>query len=256
MAGEAATVGLLFILGFISLGVAIISILRFWLVEATLDTGPALGVLVGLLLGSAWAVKSASPLLMLLWIGVMLGGSVFIPWLAENSDARALHRMYEQDIAKFRRSIESGINPAGAWREIGELYLRMNRYDEAIAAFKEAIRMNPHDVEKVRRRLNLAIEYRAGMPNAKTVICEQCGQETPKGKACMHCGAPLDANLFDWLLQAGNLQEIWKPTTALLAAVVAVLTMFSPMPVALKLLIITSCLLAGGFLIWLAVSED
>jgi len=255
MIGDVATVGILFILGFISLGVAVISVMRFWLVEGTLDFGPALGVLGLLLLGSAWALKTATPVLMFGWVAVMLGGSLLVPSLIENSDKRALHRMYESDIAKQKRAIDSGINVADAWREIGELYLRMNRYDEAIAAFKESIRAQPRDIEKVRRRLNLALEYRAGMPNAKTLICEECRQETPVGKACIHCGAVLETGFFGWLSQAEHFSEIWKPVAAIFLVGVALMAIFSPIPMALKAIVIIICLLVGGFLLWLTVED-
>jgi len=94
MIADTATVGLLFVLGFIALGVAILSVLRFWLVEGTIDFGPALGVLGGLLLGSGWVVKSTSPPLMLAWIVAMLGGSFLVPALSAAWDKRALHRLY------------------------------------------------------------------------------------------------------------------------------------------------------------------
>ena len=256
MTGDAATVGIIFILGFISLGVAAISVLRFWLVEGTLDFGPAIGVLGVLLMGSAWALKTASPLVLFGWIAVMLGGSWLIPSFLENSDKRALHKMYESDIARHKRAVENGINGAGAWREIGELYMRMNRYDQAIAAFKEAIRLHPHDIEKVRRRLNLAIEYRAGIPNAKTVICEDCGHETPASRNCLHCGAALEVNFAGWLSQSGRVSEIWKPTVAFAIAAIALLTVFSAMALAFKALIILLCLVVGGVLIWWIVRES
>lgn len=256
MPGDIATVGILFILGFISLGVAVISVLRFWLVEGTLDFGPALGVLGALLLGSAWALKTASPVLMFSWIVAMLGGSWLVPSLIENSDKSALHKMYESDIARQKRAIENGVNIADAWREIGELYLRMNRYDEAIAAFKEAIRAHPRDIEKVRRRLNLALEYREGMPNAKTIICEDCGQETPVGKNCIHCGAALETSFAGWLMQSGSVSEIWKPTAALAIVAIALVSIFSPMPLASKAFIALMGLCAGAVLIWLMVKDE
>lgn len=255
MLADAATVGVLFFLGFISLGVAVLSVLRSWLVENTLEFGSALGMLAAILLGTGWAVKTGSPLVMLLWIAVMLGGGLVVPTVIASADKRELHRIYESDIAKFRRAIESGINSAGAWREIGELYLRMNRYDEAIAAYKEAIRLNPQDVDKVRRRLNLALEYRAGMSHAKTVVCEECERETPTGKTCIHCGAALETNFLGWLSQADNLRDVWKPTVAIFAAAIALLTIFSALPVVLKATIILICVVTGGLLIWLAVED-
>src|SRR5687768_2466183 len=98
MLADAATVGLLFFLGFVGLGVAILVVLRHWLVEGTLETGSALGVLLVILLGTASVVKSASPLLMLLWIIVLIGGSLGLPALSALGDKQMLHEMYEADI--------------------------------------------------------------------------------------------------------------------------------------------------------------
>src|SRR5687767_6608471 len=122
MLADAATVGLLFFLGFIGLGIAILAVLRFWLVDGTLDTAPALGVLLTVLVGSAMVVRSASPLLMLLWIVALIGGSLLLPVMADLGDKREMKRIYEDDIEKYRRAISRDSHNAAAWREMGELY--------------------------------------------------------------------------------------------------------------------------------------
>jgi len=256
MSSDAATIGLLSFLGFIGLAIAVFAVLRFWLVEGTLDFGPAVAVLSALAIGSIWAFKSASPPVLAVWVAAMFGGSLLLPAITGALEKRALHRFFEEDIAKQMRAIERDALNAGAWREIGELNLKMNRYDEAIAAFQEAIKINPHDVQSIQRRLKLAIDYRAGMPNAPTIVCPACHHETPKGKHCIHCRAALEMSFWDWFSSAQNFEDALKPLGAIGAGAIAVVTIFSPLPIGFKAVVIGACVVIGGFLVWWIVTEE
>lgn len=255
MLADAATVGLLFFLGFIGLGVAVLAVLRYWLVEGTLDTAPALGVLGVVLVGSATVVKTASPILLLLWVVALVGGALVVPLLADAGEKRALNSLFEDDIVRYQRAIARDATNAAAWREMGELYLKMNRYDAAIAAYKEALKLNPHDADRIRRRLNQALDYKSGMRDTSRVICESCKLETTKGTVCTHCGEKLDVTFLEWFFQAQNVRVVLKPAAAITAGVVAALTVFSTLPAGLKVAVILCCLLTGGYLIWRAVQE-
>jgi tetratricopeptide (TPR) repeat protein len=256
MLADAATIGLLFFLGFVGLGVAILSVLRYWLVENTLDTGPAMGVLLAILVGTGGVVKSASPLLMIFWILLLIGGSVGGPMISQRYENAELRESYEDDIQKYKNAIVRDTSNAAAWRELGEIYLKLDRYDEAIAAYKEAIRLQPHDVDKIRRRLNQALDYRADLPTQKTVTCKQCGTPTVSGKACEHCGTVAEASFLEWFLRAQSSRAVLQPTAAIVGGLVALLTLFLPWPVGLKALVIALCLGGGGFLLWRAAQSD
>jgi tetratricopeptide (TPR) repeat protein len=257
MFADAATVGLLFFLGFVGLGVAVLSVLRYWLVENTLDTGPALGVLLTILIGTGAVVKSASPLLMIFWILLLIGGSVGVPMASEWFEKAELREGFEDDIQKYKNAIVRDASNAAAWRELGEIYLKLDRYDEAIAAYKEAIRLQPHDVDKIRRRLNTALDYRADLPAQKTVACEQCGMPTVSGKACENCGRMAEMNFLEWFLRAQSSRAVLQPTAAIISGLIALLALFLPWPIGLKAFVIALCLVGGGFLLWrTAQSED
>ena len=256
MPGSASTIGILTFLGFVGLGISIFTVIRFWLVDATLEFGPAIALLAALLIGSTWAVKSASPAILLIWVFLMFGGGFGLSTMTAFLEKRAMHRFHEEDIAKYQRALGTNVQNAGAWREIGELYMKMNRYDEAIAAFQEAINLNPHDMQTIQRRLQRAVEYRAGMPRVATILCPQCHLETPKTKACIHCGHLLDTNFWQWFLQGQNFGEALKPMAAIGAGAVAVVTIFLPFAIAFKALLILICILIGGFFLWQIVLEE
>jgi tetratricopeptide (TPR) repeat protein len=255
MIGDAFTIGLLFFLGFLALAGGVLTIMRYWLVEGTLDGTVALGALGGLLALTAAAVKTASPALIFIWIAVVIGGTLLVPFIASQSEKGALNQLHEADLAKYRRAVEANPQFAAAWREMAEVYMRLNRYDDAIAAYKEAIRLNPPDVQKLRRRLNAALEYRAGMPRAATMTCDQCGQETPKAKRCLHCGAPLELTFLDWILQRENLMEILRPTAVITAGAVATLAVFAALPIAVKAIVIAIAAIVGALLLWRIVQD-
>lgn len=254
MFADSALVGALFLLGFISLGVAILAVFRYWLVDASLETGAALGLLLVILLGSGWAVKSTSPLLMGFWILVLLGGSIGWPLLASYSDKHALHRIYEEKIEKLLSSTQRGFQNPGAWREIGELYFKMDRYDEAIEAYKEAIRLNPPDVQEVRRLLNRALDYRDGLLTEKTVICSKCEQETRIQDRCQKCGEPLELDFFDRMSRPQNLRDIVYPAIVFVTTSVAFFAVFSSLPVGTKAALIGICAVVDSFFLWKIIS--
>lgn len=254
MLADSALVGALFLLGFISIGVAILVVIRYWLVDATLETGAALGLLFAILIGSGWAVKSTSPLLMGVWILLLLGGSIGWPLLASYSDKRALYQIYEEKIAQLQVSAQGDFQNPGAWREIGELYFKMDRYDEAIEAYKEAIRLNPPDVQEVRRLLNRALDYRAGLPTEKTIICPKCELETRIQARCQKCGEPLELDFFDRMSQPKNLRDIVYPAIVFIATSAAVLAVFSSLAAGPKAALIGICLIVDIFFLWKTIS--
>ena len=255
MLGDAFTVGFLFFLGFLALGAGVLTVLRFWLVEGMLDGTIAVCALGGLLLGSAFVLKTASPLLIAVWLVFVIAATIGIPALAARGEKSALFQMHEEDIAKYRRALEVNPRNSAAWREIGEVYMKMNRYDDALEAYKEAIKINPPDVQKIRRRLNQALEYRAGLPNAQTVICDECKEETPKAKTCLHCGAPIETNLLEWLFARENIRDILKPTVIIVAGIIATFAVFSTLPLEVKVVLIIASMIVGGFLLWRTVED-
>ncbi len=252
---DAATIGVLFFLGFIGLGLAILTVLRFWLVDDVLESGIAIGIICGILLGSGWVLKTASPLLMLLWVVLLIGGSLAWPVLMAMSDQNSLRGIHEDNIEKYKTILTRDINNTAAWRELGEVYFKLDRYDEAIAAYKEAIRLNPHDVQDIRRRLNRALQYKADLPNQKQVLCKLCHQQTPAGKTCTHCGGVLEASFLDWLIHPRATSEVLPTTLAILAGATAVFILFASLPLVTKAIIMAFCLGIGAFLLWHAARD-
>lgn len=256
MTGDAVTIGLLFFVGFLALAGCGITILRYWLVEGTLDGAVATIITGCMLFFTAVAIETASPALMGLWIFTVIAATIAVPALAARNEKNALLKLQEEDVARYRRSIKNNPQNYLAWQEMGEVYMRMNRYEEAIAAFKEAIKLNPPDVEKIRRRLNAALEYRAGILTAETTVCDACHKETPKAKVCVHCGLALELNFLDWLLQRDTLLRIVRPALAVTAGVVATAIAFSSFPVAIKVAIVALCTVVAIILIWRIIVES
>jgi hypothetical protein len=255
MSGDAFVIGFLFFVGFLALTGGVLTIMRYWLVEGTLDGTLAIFVLGGLLVLTAAALKTASPLLIFLWILVVIGGILLVPLIAAQSEKGALNKLLEEDVAKYRRAVEVNPQFAAAWRELAEVYMRMNRYDQAIAAYKEAIRLDPPDVQKIRRRLNAALEYRAGVLTAQTIVCEHCGQETPKAKACLYCGSALELTFLDWILQRDNLWDILRPTVVMTAGAIITLTVFLALPMMIKVVVIAIGAVVAAYFVWRIVQE-
>lgn len=252
---DAATIGLLFFLGFVGLGLSILTVLRFWLVDDLLEGAVAVGIIGVLLLVSAWMLRTASPLLMLLWIVAMIGGSLVWPVLVALSDQNSLRQIHEERIEKYQNVLSRDVNNAAAWRELGEVYFKLDRYDEAIAAYKEAIRLNPHDVQEVRRRLNRALDYRAELPAHKRVLCKVCHKETIKGHSCTHCGAIIETQFLEWFLHPRATGEVLPKTFAVLSGAVALFTLFAPLALVIKAVVVTICLLVGAALLWHAAQD-
>lgn len=249
---DAATIGVLFFLGFVGLGLSILTVLRFWLVDDVLEGAIAVGLICSLLLVSAWMLRTSSPWLMLLWIVVMIGGSLAWPVLSAMSDQNSLRQIHEEKIQKYQNILAHDVQNAAAWRELGEVYFKLDRYDEAIAAYKEAIRLNPHDVQEVRRRLNRALDYRADLPAHKRVVCKICNHENAGGTSCTHCGAIIETSFFDWFLHPHATREVLPATLAIMAGVVAVGVLFTPLIFPAKAAIMAVCLALGAFLLWRA----
>ncbi len=255
MLQDAATIGVLFFLGFVGLGLAILTVLRFWLVDDVLESGIAIGIICAILIGSGWILKTSSPLLMLLWTILLIGGSLVWPTLSALSDKNALRQIHADNIEKYKNIIAHDASNAAAWRELGEVYFKLNAYDEAIAAYKEAIKLNPRDVQEIRRRLNRALEYKAELPSQKQVVCKYCHQETPAGRACTHCGEILDTSFYEWFIQPRATSEVLPTTLAILAGTTAVFVMFAPLSLSTKAVIVTFCLGIGAFLLWHAARD-
>jgi tetratricopeptide (TPR) repeat protein len=255
MSDSASTFVLLLFVGFLAVMGAALTIMRYWLAEGALDTAPAIGLLGGLLALTAAALKTASPLLISILIVVVIAGTVLIPLFAARGEQRDLKRLREQELARYRSVVEANPQFAPAWREMAEIYMRLSRYDDAIMAYKEAIRLNPPDVQKIRRRLNAALEYRAGMPHVATLRCDQCGQQTPKAMRCMHCGALLELEFLDWLLQRENLRGVLRPVWALTVGAGTTFVIFMPLSVAFKVVVVAVLALIGAWLLWRIVQD-
>ena len=252
---DAATIGVLFFLGFVGLGLSILTVLRFWLVDDVLEGAIAIGLICIVLLVSGWMLRSGSPLLMLLWIIIMIGGSLAWPVLAAMSDQSSLRQIHEEKIEKYQQILAHDVHNAAAWRELGEVYFKLDRYDEAIAAYKEAIRLNPHDVQEVRRRLNRVLDYRADLPAHKRVVCKICHTENVARTSCMHCGAIIETSFFDWFLHPHATREVLPATAAILAGTVAVGVLFTPLVFPAKAAVMAICLVLGAALLWRAARD-
>ena len=97
------------------------------------------------------------------WRSLMLWGKQWVKTDAGNSDAwffigHAYQELnqHEQAVAAYRQALRIDPEYAIAWYNLGLTYANLKRYDDAIAAFRQALRINPEHADAWN---NLAIAY-------------------------------------------------------------------------------------------------
>jgi hypothetical protein len=162
MAGAPQAFGLatLFLLVGCATAVCGASLMKICLIDQTLDFGFALAILLGICAATGGLMMTKNVSLLLAWCLVLVVACALIEPLGNSANKRALKRMNEEDIEKFKRAIEFDPNNSAAHRFLADIYFNENRYDEAIAEYKAAIKLNPHDVSALRRKLNYVLELR------------------------------------------------------------------------------------------------
>lgn len=158
--GEAATEGFKLAVLLLFLGIVASAIVGR-LVEGELSATEGVIVIllpiVSLVLALIWWKNS---LIVLLSCSLCLG--VVMLWVLHHISEQRIRRwLDEQEIERYKATIKSDPKNAAAHSMLGDVYLRLKRYDEAIKEFEEALKLDPLS-QSDRYKLRLAKEKKIG----------------------------------------------------------------------------------------------
>jgi len=262
-----ALTGLFLLCGFAT-AVAGAVLLKLWLIDQTLDVGFAIALLFVVFLATGGVMMTKQPILLIGWSFFVVIGCMLLEPLGEKANKRGLARLAEEDIEKYKRTLEFDPNNSAAHRLLAEIYYKQDRYDEAIDEYKAAIKLNPHDVQALRRKLNYVLELREEKRGAKAPVptapptngtqafprnvaitmCPACRRDTPsEGKTCVHCGAHINLNFGEWLLRPENHRDIIRQTAIAMLVAMILLTVFTALPLEVKGVVIIASLIVAAF---------
>lgn len=241
------------------------ALVKAWLIDQTLDIGFALAMMLVVCMATGAVMKTQNTTLLVAWSFALVVGCALLQPLGERANRRALKRMNNEDIDKYKRALEFDPNNASAHRFLGDIYFKEERYDEAIAAYKAAIKLDPHDVSALRRKLNYVLDVRqqaqpastasAGTPITQTAtiqgdvtMCPACRMDTPSaGKTCVHCGEQINMNFIEWLMQPENFRDVMRQSTLAMLVAVVLLTVFTALPILVKVCVLCATAMVGAY---------
>jgi len=243
---DAATLGLLSALFFIGTGACAVWIVKLALVDGLLDFAEGVFVLLAFLLAGGMILSSGNVWLIGLWSVAAGVASFVVPLLGGRMGKKTLKRLHDDDLAKYQRAIAFDPRNYSAHRNLADAYAKSGLYDEAIAEYKEAIKLNPPDMKPLQRRLNETLDLQAGRVSQK-VICHECEAEVPPGKVCSQCGARMNMSFAEWISQPETMRDILRGSVVPMLVGVALLAVFSALPLEVKAVVLMASLLVGGF---------
>ena len=163
----------------------------YWIIASWMDRRLAAweagGLLAALVVGMFFIVAYTlqNGLAALALVVVVGGGLVWAMSLYAKVADRRLHQQFdEEDIAKYTAALDLDPKNVAAHSLLADLYRRQGRLEEALAEYREAVRLSP-ELQKERYwidRLMLQIEHRA---KGKGITEPQIGRDSP----CPDCGA-------------------------------------------------------------------
>ncbi len=178
---------------------------------------------------------------------------VIVLWALHRIGEERIKRfLLEQDIERYKATIRRDPKNAAAHSLLGDIYLRMKRYNEAIKEFEEALKLDPMS-QSDRYKLRLAMEKKREA-ELKGISCPRCHTINSRMRArCQQCGYELNRSIaldfVAWLVEPQSLKRI--AVTGIIAIVPLTLISFfiSLLPSILKP-VFWLCMLAA-FMFWL-----
>jgi tetratricopeptide (TPR) repeat protein len=252
--GEAATEGFKLAVLLLFLGIVASAIVGR-LVEGELSATEGVIVIllpiVSLVLALIWWKNS---LIVLLSCSLCLG--VVMLWVLHHISEQRIRRwLDEQEIERYKATIKSDPKNAAAHSMLGDVYLRLKRYDEAIKEFEEALKLDPLS-QSDRYKLRLAKEKKLEA-ELRGVACPRCHNINPRIAArCQKCDYELNRSFaidfVAWITQPDSLKRVITTTLLLIIPLSFFFSIISLLPSFLRA-IVWLCLFAT-FLIWLRKS--
>lgn len=229
---------------------------KLWLVDGTLDTPLLILFGGGGLALVAIGIKNAS--IPLLWVTVVLlgGGSILYNVLEDYFEKTSNRRSRLETIAKLKQRVAFNAADWISWRDLAKLYMQLEMFEEAIAAYKNAIRENPPEVMKLRQSLNEALNEKHVGKMSDLDICPHCQEETPrKSKTCIHCGKSTNFEFWSWISSPEVYGDVVLYIILALAALAITVVLFTHLTLEVKAVIAMAAVAVCGFLIWRSIEN-
>ncbi|MCS7223633.1 MAG: tetratricopeptide repeat protein [Armatimonadetes bacterium] len=194
----------------------------------------------------------------LVFVLLLAGGALVALWTLSRSRAEKkwMSQQWEEDAARYRKTLERDPKNAAAWSALGDLYLEKGQYQDAVACYEKAVELVPTDsTEKAKlSRAKRKLEESQG----KGRFCPDCKNPVPRTVlTCPHCGFELSAPFWVWIVEAARDPKAWKKgaiafvvSFCLLTVYVFLLTILPPIWRAFLLL---STMLAIAIVIWIEI---
>lgn len=229
---------------------------RLWLIDGTMDAGIAILMGGGALLFLGYSIRITSIPLMWMMVGLMGGGSILYVVLDNHYEQTSIRRRYLDDVRKMKQRVLYNTGDWLAYRELGKLYAQLEMYNEAVEAYKNAIRLDPPNVMKIRQSLNETLAMRKAGKMSDINICPHCKLETPRdSKVCINCGAPMRFEFIKFISTPDVYGDIIRYIVLSLTGVAILVLVMSQFSLEVKAVIAMATVIVCAFLIWRSIES-
>lgn len=229
---------------------------KLWLVDGTMDAAIAVLLGMGAMILVGMGIRNASIPLLWLMVVLMGGGSLLFITLDDYYEKTSARRRHLDDIKRLKLKLEFNADDWRTWRDLGAIYMQLEMYDQAIGAYKNAIRLEPADVMKLRRTLNDALDLHKMGKMSDVSICPNCKEETPRrSKVCVHCGAPMRFDFVKFISTPDVYGDIIRYVILSLAAVTILVLVLPQFSLEVKAVIAMATVIVCAFLIWRSIEN-
>jgi len=229
---------------------------KLWLIDGTMEAPVAILLGMGAMIFVGMGIRNASFPLLWLMVAIMGGGSLLYVTLDNHYEQTSARRRHLDDIRRLKGRVEFNAADWRAWRDLAKEYSHLEMYDQAIEAYKNAIRLDPPDVMKLRRMLNDALDMRKAGKMSDVSICPNCKSETPRAsKICINCGAPMRFEFMKFISTPDVYGDIIRYIVLSLAGVGILVLVLSQFSIEVKAVIAMATVIVCAFLIWRSIEN-
>ena len=131
----------------------------------------------------------------LLLTGILIAGLRYYPQILEE---RRRHGIIAEDLQRCRQALDFDPLNVAAYSLMGDIYMRLGDYDEAIANYRKAVELDPK-ASAEQDKLEGALREKAVL-EGKAIFCPRCLAPRPKEtNVCQNCARPFS---FDETISA------------------------------------------------------
>ena len=125
-------------------------------------------------LGAPWVAFSYLVMSSIAW--------AILPFIGSAGDRNARRRIRNEDIERYERKIRRDPTHAAAHSALADAYFEIERYDEAIGAYDQAIALDPDHSRSDRWKRSQAVELRTQRERQRSKS-PQASSDTPSRRA-------------------------------------------------------------------------